>query len=194
MKKTLLASALLLAANSALAGNFGYTYVEGGFGEGPADGDGVFLGGAVDLQQGFGLIGSYYALEYDDRGDWHDEGDLDILTIGAQFHTPINSQADFVGSVQLMNAEWDCQHWWRHRGDEGDDTGLLLRGGIRFAVQQNLQLEGDISYITNDFWDDNELGIKAGLRFFVNRQFSIAGGIASDQELDGLYVSGRFQF
>ena len=105
MKKTLLASALLLAANSALAGNFGYTYVEGGFGE-HDDGDGFFLGGAADIQQGFGVIGSYYALELDDDDRWYDEDvTADIFTVGVQFHTPLNSQADFVGSVQLINAE-----------------------------------------------------------------------------------------
>lgn len=193
MKKTLLASALLLAANSALAGNFGYTYVEGGFGE-HDDGDGFFLGGAADIQQGFGVIGSYYALELDDNDRWYDDdASVDIFTVGVQFHTPLNNQADFVGSVQLINAEVEWEGPFGQDHSE-DDTGLLLRGGIRFAIQQNLHLEGDVSYISNDLWDDNELGIKAGLRFFPNRQFSIAGGFASDQELDGLYISGRYQF
>lgn len=186
MKKTLLASALLLATTAASAADFNYTYGELGFGEGPGDGDGLFFGGAVDLQQGFGIVGAYYALDFE-RGNV-DDGDLDIFTIGVQFHTPLNNQADFVGSVQLINAEVD----WGY-GDE-DDTGLLLRGGIRFAIQQNLQLEGDLSYNTNDFWEDDELGIRAALRFYADRQLSIAGGVASDQELDGLFVSGRYDF
>lgn len=186
MKKTLLASALMLASAVATAADFKYTYGEIGYGELDHDGDALFFGGAVDIQQGFGVIGSFYALDFDD------DADGTIFTIGGQFHTPINKQADFVASVQLINADVE---WGNCRGDcSEDDTGLLLRGGIRFAIQQNLQLEGDISYNTNDFWDDDELGIKAGLRFFPDRKLSLAIGIASDQELDGLYFSGRYDF
>jgi hypothetical protein len=188
MKKTLLASALMLASAAATAADFKYTYGEIGYGELDDDGDALFFGGAVDLQQGFGIIGSYYAVDFDDDADGH------IFTIGGQFHTPINKQLDFVASVQLINAEveWDnCPRW---ADCSEDDTGLLLRGGLRFAIQHNLQLEGDISYNTNDFWEDDELGIKAGVRFFADRQLSLALGFASDQELDGLYFSGRYDF
>lgn len=190
MKKTLLATALVLAASPAFAAPFNYSYFEGGFGEGRGDGDGLFIGGAMDLQQGFGLIGSYYSLDYEEG---RFDGDLDIFTVGVQFHTPLNKQTDFVGSVQLINADWESRDFFGSRYSN-DDTGVLLRGGLRFAIQQNLQLEGDVSYISNDFWDDEELGIKAALRFFIDRNVSIAGGVASDQELDGLFVSGRYQF
>lgn len=189
MKKTLLASALLLAASTASAADFNYTYGEIGFGEGRYDGDGIFFGGAVDLQQGFGLIGSYYIMDIE-VGPF--DGDVDIFTIGGQFHTKLSPQADFVASVQLVNAEVDFDDCFGDCSD--DDTGLLLRGGVRFAIQQNLQLEGDLSYNTNDYWDEDELGIKAGLRFYADRQLSIAGGVASDQELDGLFISGRYDF
>ena len=61
MNKTLLAAALALAANTALAGNFNYTYIEGGYGEVDTgddgdDGDALFIGGSVDLQKGFGSL------------------------------------------------------------------------------------------------------------------------------------------
>lgn len=179
MKKTLLASALMLASASAAA-DFNYTYAEIGFGE-QDDGDALFFGGAVDLQQGFGLIGSYYAVEFDNNVD------ADVLTFGGQFHGAINKQTDFVASVQVVYAELDCSRC-------PDDTGLLLRAGIRHAIQHNLHLEGDVSYNSNDFWDDDEIGLKAGVRFYLDRQFSIAGGIAADQELDGLFISGRYDF
>ncbi|MFZ5602073.1 MAG: hypothetical protein ACOY7J_06445, partial [Pseudomonadota bacterium] len=88
MKKTLLASALLLAAAPAFAGNFNYTYIEGGYGEVDTgdddDGDALFLGGSVDLQKGFGIIGSFYTL------DLGDDFDGTIFTVGGQFHTPIS--------------------------------------------------------------------------------------------------------
>ena len=190
MKKTLLASALMLACASASAAGFKYTYGEVGYGD-LDHGDALFFGGAVDIQQGFGLIGSYYSQDFDGGADGH------IFTIGGQFHAPINRQLDFVGSIQLINAERegrDCSSWGRCYSWSDDDTGLLLKGGVRFAIQQNLHLEGDISYNTNDYWDGDELGIRAGVRFYPVREVSLALGVASDQELDGLYISGRFDF
>jgi len=186
MKKTILTAALLLASTAAMAADFKYTYGEVGFGEGRGDGDGLFIGGAVDLQRGFGIVGAYYALDYD-RGR-NADGDLDIFTLGVQFHTQLNMQTDVVGSIQLINAELD----WN--SGNSDDTGLLLRGGLRYAFQQNLHFEGDLSYITNDYWDDDELGLKVGVRFYPAPQLSLAVGAASDQELDGFFVSGRYDF
>ncbi len=189
MKKLLLASALVLASAAASAADFKYTYGEVGYGEGYGDGDGLYFDGALDLPQGFGIMASLYKLDYDRR--WGD-GDFNILTLGAQFHAPINNQVDFVGSVQWVSADADCNFAGRDVCE--DENGILLKGGVRFALQQNLQLEGDLSYNTNDYWDDNELGLRAGLRFYVDRQLSLAAGVTNDQELDGFYVSGRYDF
>lgn len=189
MKKALLASALLLASSTAGAAGFGYSYLELGYGE-VDDGDALFFGGAAQLQRGLSVIGSYYTIDFDE------DADGEIFTGGLQFNTPLGAKTDFVGSVQLINAEIEYKIYrGRFLGtytESEDDTGLLLRGGIRHALQQNLQLEGDISYNTNDFWEDDELGIKAGVRFYADRQLSFGVGIASDQELDGLYISGRY--
>lgn len=188
MKKALLASVLLLASSTAGAAGFGYSYLELGFGE-VDDGDALFFGGAAQLQRGLAVVGSYYTIDFDE------DVDGEIFTAGLQFNTPIGAKTDFVGSVQLINAEREFEYrnrFGRLYTESEDDTGLLLRGGIRHALQQNLQFEGDIAYNTNDFWDDDELGIKAGVRFYADRQLSFGVGIASDQELDGLYISGRY--
>lgn len=197
MKKALLASAIMLASTTVNAAGFGYSYVELGFGEADfvedSDGDALFFGGSAQLQRGLSVIGSFYSLDLGDNADG------EIFTAGLQFNTPIGSKTDFVGSVQLINAEVDveyregpCRYYRNCDKRSIDDTGLLLRGGIRHAVQHNLQLEGDISYNTNDLWEDDEVGIKAGVRFYADRQLSIAVGVASDQELDGLFISGRY--
>lgn len=191
MKKALLASALMLASTTAGAAGFSYNYLELGFGE-VDDGDGLFFGGAAQLQRGLGVIGSFYTLDFDD------DADGEIFTAGLQFNSSVGARTDFVGSVQLINAEEEGVEEVRvgrvvYRDPYSvDDTGLLLRGGLRHSVQQNLQLEGDISYNTNDLWEDDEVGIKAGVRFYADRQLSVAVGVASDQELDGLYISGRY--
>lgn len=195
MKKALLASAIMLASTTANAAGFGYSYLELGFGEAGTvngdDGDALFFGGAAQLQRGLGVIGSFYTADFGRHADG------EIFTAGLQFNTPIGGKTDFVGSVQLINAEveWESSEcYWLDRDCKYsvDDTGLLLRGGIRHLVQQNLQLEGDVSYNTNDLWEDDEVGIKAGVRFYADRQLSVAVGVASDQELDGVFISGRY--
>lgn len=197
MKKALLASAIMLASTTANAAGFGYSYLELGFGEADfaddVDGDALFFGGSAQLQRGLSALGSFYSLDFDN------DADGEIITGGLQFNTPIGAKTDFVGSVQLVYVEVESpmlvrlgNNRYQYSKYSTDDTGLLLRGGIRHAVQQNLQLEGDISYNTNDLWEDDEVGIKAGVRFYADRQLSIAVGVASDQELDGLFVSGRY--
>lgn len=184
MKKALLASAMLLASTTVSAADFRYNYLELGFGE-VDDGDALFFGGVAEIQRGLGVIGSFYTLDFDN------DKEGEYFTVGLQFNSPLNSKTDFVGSVQLINAEVEWENRWGRNFSE-DDTGLLLRAGLRHALQNKLQLEGDLSYNTNDFWDNDELGLKAGVRFYANCQLSIAVGVASDQELDGVYVSGRY--
>lgn len=197
MKKALLASAMVLASATANAAGFGYSYLELGFGEtdsaGENDGDALFFGGAAQIQRGLSVLGSYYTLDLDDGFDG------EIFTGGLQFNTPIGARTDFVGSVQLIYAEveWDRavrvgRYYIDYDKGSVDDTGLLLRGGVRHSVQQNLQLEGDVTYNTNDLWEDDEVGIRGAVRFYADRQLSVAVGVASDQELDGLFISGRY--
>lgn len=191
MKKALFASALMLASTTAGAAGFSYSYLDLGYGE-LDEGDALFIGGAAQVQRGMSVIGSFYTVDFD--GD----ADGEILTVGVQFNTPVGPGTDFVGSVQLINAEVEQEIYLGRfvgtRTISEDDTGLLLRAGLRHSVQQNFQLEGDISYNTNDLWEDDEFGIKAGARVYFDRQLSMAVGVANDQELDGLYVSGRFDF
>lgn len=187
MKKTVIAGAFMLASASASAAGFNYNYLELGYGD-IDHGDAIFFGGSAQIQRGLDLVGSYYDLDFDGPASGS------IFTAGVQFNTPIGPKTDFVGSVQLIKAEWEVEYRYNHRtrSVSDDDTGLMLRGGVRHAIQSNILLEGDISYISNDFWDNNELGLKADVRFYATRQFSVAAGVASDQELDGIFVSGRF--
>ena len=185
MKKTLISAMMLMASSAALAGDFHYSYVEAGYGETDHGGDGLFVGGAMDLKQGLGLIGSFYSQNLD-----HDVT-RDILTFGGQFHTPLDNRTDFVASMQLVSADADCKNAFGY--DVCDSkTGLLARAGVRFTVQPKLQLEGDLSYNTNDYWDGSELGLKVGARYYVDPHLSLTAGVASNQENDGIYLGGRY--
>ncbi|CBL44495.1 hypothetical protein HDN1F_09120 [gamma proteobacterium HdN1] len=188
MKKLLVSGAFMLASATASAAGFNYTYVEGGYGE-VDNGDAFFVAGSAQLQRGLSVIGSYHRVDFDGPFDG------DIYTVGAQINTPVGPATDFFASASAVRMEVDTTRrvlWYREKVT-ARDTGLLVRAGLRHQLQSNLHLEGDVSYNTNDFWDENELGIRGAVRYFFAPQVSAAVGFASDQELDGIFVSGRFE-
>lgn len=184
-----LAAALLSVSMGAQAQNdtqattsgFSYDYVEGSFGEYDVargvDGSAIYLGGSKSLDRNWGLLGSVGFLDFDGGVDGT------VLQGGGFLHTPINSDADFVGTARLLYVDIDG-------GD--DEIGVFLSGGVRFAVQDNFHLEGEIDLIENDAIEDDGLGIKIDGRYYFNKQFSGAVGLANDSEFDGLFVNVRY--
>ncbi len=176
-------AALMAAAGAAQAGAFSYNYIEGGFGEIDGDGwvddgDAIYFGGAMELDKQFGLLGSLGLI---DIGQF----DGTVLRGGGLFHTPINKDLDFVGTLELVYSDWDTPFG----GD--DDLGFAASGGVRYAVQDNFQIEGKLTVVEVDPFDDG-LGLSVGARYYMNKQLSAAAGIANDAEFDGLWINLRY--
>lgn len=177
-------AALLATSAAANAANFNYNYVEGAFGEIDGDGwvddgDAIYLGGAMELNKDFGLLGSVGLIDVG-------PADGTVLRGGGLFHTGINKDLDFVGTLELVYSTWDAP-----AGADDDDLGFAASGGVRYAVQDNFQLEGKLTLVEVDPFDDG-LGLSFGARYFLNKQFSAAAGIANDAEFDGLWVNVRY--
>lgn len=192
MKKTMMKASLLalaLGASSMASAAFNYTYLEGGFGE-IDHGEVLFLNGAVDLNKNFGLVGGLYA------GDADPDVDVTGLAFGAQYHQPLKGNLDFRAGLKILHIEAEGNFYNPGLGNaygkyEDDDTGFIANAGLRFQVQPKLQLEGDIKLSSNDLIDDG-LGIEGAVRYYLDPRFSVAGGLAMDTELDGLFVSLRY--
>lgn len=179
MFRVLPLAGLMLASAGAHAAGLSYDYVEGSLGE-YDDLDGIYVGAAKSLDKQFGIIGALGLL---------DDGPVDVtvLRAGALFHTPIQKDLDFVATLELVYADWDAGSF----GD--DDIGFAASGGVRYAVQDNFQLEGKLTVTEVDPFEDG-LGISLDGRYYFNPQFSGAIGLASDAEFDGLFLNVRYDF
>jgi hypothetical protein len=185
VKAGLLALAMGVSATAGAA-TFNYNYVEGGFGELDNDGDAFFLKGAKDLNPNWGLVGGLYF------GDADPNIDFTAFEFGAQYHQPLKSNLSFHAGAQILHVEVDFDHPVFGTKISDDDTGIIANAGLRFQVQPKFQLEGDVKFSSNDMLPDDGLGLQIAARFYIDPRLSIAGGVASDTELDGLFVGLRY--
>lgn len=200
MRKQILKSALLaaaiLGATSAMAAPINYSYVEGGFGQ-LDEGDAVFFNGAKDLNQNWDLVGGLEIGQFD-FGAMGANADIDLtmLEIGGQYHQPVDSRLSWHAGLKLLyvKVEGDITHpvFGTIGSFDEDDVGLVANGGLRFLVNPKFQLEGDIKLFMNDALADDGLGLQGAARYYFDPKFSVAGGLAVDTELDGLFVSLRY--
>lgn len=186
MKKAILTASLLAlglgAASSATAAGFDYSFVEGGFGE-LDHGDAFFLNGSYDIDRAWALTGTLLS------GNVDPDFDVLGLEVGAQYHQPLKANLSFETGLKILHIKVDGNVGPFSASD--DDTGFVANAGLRFQVQPRLQLEGDVKYLSNDLIDDG-LGLQGAVRYYLDPKLSIAGGLAIDTELDGLFASVRY--
>jgi hypothetical protein len=130
---------------------------------GRGDIDGLRIKGSVDVAPSFSVIGSLL-----DAGDKN--YDLTVLTIGAAYHQPLpkieNMPFDLVVSAELEHIEVDYD---RPKGSD-KENGLLLSGGVRLAIIENLQAFSDLTVSTNDYYRDISLSVGARYEFIPGLQ------------------------
>ena len=178
--RILSAVALLAASAAASAANFSYDYLEGGFGELDNDGDVIQFGGSKGMDKAWGVLGSI------GFADFGGNADGTVLQGGGFMHSAINTDADFYANIRLVYAEWDAP-----AGFDDNDIGFAAAGGIRYQIQDNFHVEGELSTYQLDPFDDG-LGLKIAARYFFDKQISVAGGVASKGDYDGIFVGVRY--
>jgi len=181
----ILSAPLLLAAiGTANAASFSYDYLEAGFGEvdlkGPAaNGDIIYLGGAKTLDGQIGLLGSLGIADYGAGIDGI------VLRGGGLFHKSLQPDMDLFGTLELVYSDWDAP-------GNSDDLGVAAAVGLRYAVQDNFQLEGKVTLVEVDPFADG-LGLLLSARYFLSPQLSAAAGVGVDAEYDGLFINLRYE-
>lgn len=183
----LLSATLLTAAVGVThAAPFSYDYIEAGFGEvdlrgGGADGDIIYLGGAKTLDAQFGILGALGIADYPGGGDGM------VLRGGGFFHKPLNPDLDLFANIELVFSDYDLGP-----GFDDDDLGIAAAAGLRYAVQDNFQLEGKLTLVEVDPFEDG-LGVALAARYFLSKELSAAAGVASQAEYDGIFINLRYQ-
>lgn len=158
---SVLAPACLLAiAAPGVAVAHNYTYVEGGFisrDTHRVDDSGLRIAGAFAATPQVAAI-----------GEFTDTGDLDQLSVGAIYHTPVDSMIDLYGGATLEFADYG----------RDDDTGFGLRTGLRWKFAQHFELNPEIRH--TDVLDHSDTSLRlAGLFNFapnLSAQAALQGG------------------
>ena len=211
LKKTLLVSGIALAITapamaeqrtSAVRDNgFSYNYAQLAydrweFDDGP-DLDWISAEGSFELDEHLFLRGG---LGFFDG----DAGPLDLdgkqLSAGVGFHTPLQQGLDFVGSADIFYVDYDaefeqCNAFGCVSGDDSDDDiGFELRGGVRAAAGDKVELEGGLSYWdAGDFLDDDITLYASGL-FKASDTIDVGARLLFGGDRESIGVFGRYNF
>lgn len=151
-----LTAAALLLPTAALAHD--YTYIEGGYldrDNGFGDDSGLRIAGSADVAPAFNLFGEYA-----------DTGDVEQLTAGGQFHTPLSSATDVFAGASLESI------------DVGpvDDTGYGLRAGLRWwAIPNQFELIPEVRH--TDIFDEGATSLRLGGLVRIARSLDVQAAI-----------------
>lgn len=200
-KKTLLVSGIALAISvpamaeqrtSAVRDNgFSYDYGQLAYDNWDFDNgwdvDALTAEGAFALDEHLFMRGglSFYDGDWD-RGNFNDpDVDGHRIYVGLGFHSPLQQNLDFVGSADLIWDEVDYDF-----GDD-DDLGFELRGGVRFAPAEKVELSGGLSYM--DVYDDDLAVYGEGL-YKVTPAVDLGARAKLGGDIDTFGVFGRYNF
>ncbi|MBK1726984.1 hypothetical protein CKO13_08105 [Halorhodospira neutriphila] len=169
----LLASAALTGQAAAQAGGgFNYTFIEGGlasqeYNAGRKDQDllGTQIAGSLALAPGLFAVADYEYL--------NDDLSTTSASIGPGAHLPAAAGLDFYATVTLEYLEYD----WDDRNSE-DDTGFGVTAGVRYALMQRTEINGEIEYVDVDEVTGDEL-----LNLYATALYELAPRIEGVGEL-----------
>ena len=150
---------VLLAAFSASVSAQGvnYNYIQGSYGRVDlddsvidVDGDGFGISGSFAVNENFHVFGEYQTADMDFGID------LNLMELGAGYHTDISPNLDFYANLGYINVEADG-------GGAGstDEDGFSAGLGLRGAVSDAVELFGGLDYIDFDN-SDSETRANAG--------------------------------
>ena len=179
MRKTIIATALLIASGHSLAqtdpsspavmSNFSYDYFEARIGISP-----VTFGGAISKT----IHPNAHAIA---RVDSEFESDYDVAA-GFGFHAPVNNWADFTGEM-LFRIQ-----------DQGNtETGIEVNLGVRQWLGPQLEVGGKVGYVSIDKEEDMVGSVHA--RFHSTELFSVGAEFRiNDTYGEQGLLTARFKF
>lgn len=172
MRSTLIL--VLLALSATASAEFDYNYFEFAysdieFDDIDVDGDSLGIGASYALNEDFHVFAAYQSADLDFSVD------STAFGVGVGYHTSVSPVVDLLASVSYQFVEVDVPGF----GDS-DDDGFELGVGLRFAANEQFELNAGISYVDfGDGGDDTALSV-AGLYDFTDAFTMGLGGSFSD--------------
>lgn len=173
-----LLASLSLATHAA---DFDYSYGQLSYETG--DFEGFVLTGSFEVNEDMFVIARYVDTTNDDPGF---DIDYSEISIGAGYHMPVNKDMDAVFTVSLVDGDIDGPVL-----GAGSDTGILLTAGVRFNLNESVELAGGVIY-NSTF--DADFGLQGEARYNINKSMSAGLSFTSSDSIDGLGVNFRMGF
>jgi len=166
------------------AADFNYSYGQLGYETG--DFEGLVLTGSFEVNKDIFVIARYADTTNDDLGF---DVDYSELSVGAGYHMPVNKDMDAVFTISLVDGEADAVILGVPVSDS--DTGILLTAGVRFNLNESVELAGGAIY--NSIFD-GDFGIQGEARYNINKTMSAGLNFTSSDFIDGLGLNFRMGF
>ena len=189
MLRSVLFAALIAFSASASAEGFDYNYLSLSYeqididdGTFNADGDGFGISGSFEISDSFFLFAGY------SMGELESVLDVDQLSAGVGWHTPVGDRLDFVAGLSYERIELSASGL-----GSADEDGYGAEIGLRYQATDAVELNGGINYVDygND-GDDTGFGVGALIGVTDNIDVGLHGNWADDTSVYG--ISGRFYF
>lgn len=188
MKKTLLIIAALIMHSAAAAQtsqqpnlqDLSYSYAELRFVDVDTNGgDGFQLGGSIQLDGPWILVGAITALDYNNNAD------STLLELGGGYVWNYTNEFDLIGTLTLVRFEVDTF------GGDFDDTGIAFSAGARGLLTPQIELRGSVNHIN---LDNSDTYLEIAGDYYFTEQISAGVSLEFAGDLDVLSIGARWFF
>ncbi len=184
MIRSILITLLVAFSASVSAQGLNYNYVQGSYGrvelDGPGlnvDGDGFGLSASFAIDDNFHVFGEYQT------ADFNFGFDLDMLELGAGYHTNISPNLDVYANLGYLDFDTN----------PGGDDAFFIGLGLRGAVSDAVELYGGLDYVDFDN-SDSETRANAGFMLALTERFGVGLKASFWDDVNIFQVNARMYF
>lgn len=200
LSRGIAAGVLLALSGYAVAGNFSYTYLEGGLLRTSFDEDVVVAGVAYSEVGGAYLAGSYqftdqFALGLSANGQTNSGHGTELNSSAAalwgSFIAPVGGYTDLNLQVGLVSGEAEaCVYGFCFKTD---DTGVAVGAGLRHWATPSVEVNTAVTHVSWDEFDDETIfGI--GAAFWFAGHSSIRLDLSFSEDASTFSLGYRYTF
>ena len=135
-----------------------------------ADGDIISIGFSAEVGESFFVFGDYAVADIEEAGI---SVDVDMWSAGIGYHMPMSDNVDFVSSLSYEYIDVTLPFGL----GSVDDNGFGLGVGIRYAANEQIEIDAGLSYI--DLSDGGDgTGVSAAFLYNFTESFTL--GVEGD--------------
>lgn len=174
------AAGLAASANTMAVQGISYNYaalqfIDQDVDEPDCNQDGLRLSGSLELNDDFFALGALSDVSGGHCGS-------EAISAGIGYHTLFGADSSVYGALSFENVSVD-------HGES--DSGLVVAGGIRGFINNNLEAKVELSHHTTH---DGNTVLGGGLAYWFAPQFSVTGDVGIGSEASEIAIGARMNF